>query len=329
VPKSKSLRTTDSAKAHITVFAYRAGAAIGRHVPAGVATQGARLLGRLLTHVMRSRRDLVISHQCRITPSLRGDTPSAIDARVRATFDSYAQYWVSMFRLQGKTQAEIDASIHIDGSEHIEAALAVGNGAIMAMPHIGAWDHGGAWLAGHWPLTVVAERLEPPELFTWFCDQRAKTGMKVVALGDETGGTALVSALRNNEVIGLLCDRDIVGGGIEVSFFGEPTTMPAGPAMLSLRTGAAILPNAVYQRPDGTAHGVIRAPIQFERTGKLRADVAALTQILADELADLIAAAPHQWHVLQPHWTADFDALMAGSGSGSGSGKSVAAGSVG
>ncbi len=228
-----------------------------------------------------------------------------VDQRVRATFDSYAQYWVSMFRLQGKTQAQIDAGIHVDGAEHIDAALALGNGAIMAMPHVGAWDHGGAWLAGHWPLTVVAERLEPPALFDWFCEQRAKTGMRVVALGDETGGTELIRALRNNEVIGLLCDRDIVGGGVEVSFFGEPATMPAGPAMLSLRTGAQILPNAVYQRPDGSAHGMIRPPIQFERTGKLRADVGALTQLLADELAELIAAAPHQWHVLQPHWLAD------------------------
>jgi phosphatidylinositol dimannoside acyltransferase len=313
VPKSRSFRLPDSAKAHLTVLAYRAGAVVGRRIPARLAMLGARLLGRLLTRLMRSRRELVVSHQSRISPELRGGSAAAIENRVWATFDSYAQYWVSMFRLQGKTQAEIDAGIQVDGAEHIDAALKLGNGAIMAMPHVGAWDHGGAWLAGHWPLTVVAERLEPPELFAWFCAQRAKTGMKVVALGDETGGTELVRALRNNEVIGLLCDRDIVGGGIEVSFFGEATTMPAGPAMLSLRTGAAILPNAVYQRPDGTAHGVIRPAIQFERTGKLRADVAALTQILADELAGLIAAAPHQWHVLQPHWTADFDALVASS----------------
>jgi phosphatidylinositol dimannoside acyltransferase len=278
-----------------------------------VAQSGARILGRVLTRVMKSRRDVVIRHQTRITPSLGTAAESIVDERVRATFDSYAQYWVSMFRLQGKTQAQIDAGIHVDGAEHIDAALALGNGAIMAMPHVGAWDHGGAWLAGHYPLTVVAERLEPPALFDWFCEQRAKTGMRVVALGDETGGSELISALRNNEVIGLLCDRDIVGGGVEVSFFGERATMPAGPAMLSLRTGAQILPNAVYQRPDGTAHGVIRPAIQFERTGKLRDDVAALTQILADQLAELIAAAPYQWHVLQPHWLADHAAVTASS----------------
>jgi phosphatidylinositol dimannoside acyltransferase len=297
-------------------LAYRIGAVAGAQVPARTAQRGARILGRVLTRVMKSRRELVIRHQTRITPSLGSAGAGAIDERVRATFDSYAQYWVSMFRLQGRTQSQIDAGIRVDGAEHIDAALALGKGAIMAMPHVGAWDHGGAWLAGHWPLTVVAERLEPPALFDWFCEQRAKTGMRVVALGDETGGTELISALRNNEVIGLLCDRDIVGGGIEVSFFGEPATMPAGPAMLSLRTGAAILPNAVYQRPDGTAHGVIRPAIEFERTGKLRTDVAVLTQLLADELAELIAAAPHQWHVLQPHWLADHGVARTTSDSG-------------
>ena len=49
----------------------------------------------------------------------------------------------------------------------------------------------------------------------------------------------------------LLCDRDIGGGGIPVEFFGEPTTLPGGPATLALRTGAPVLPAAVYFDPGG------------------------------------------------------------------------------
>ncbi len=254
---------------------------------------------------MGPQRALVARHQARLSPELVTAGPAAMERRVAETFDSYAQYWVSMFRLQGQNQSQIDATIHVDGAQYIDAALHAGKGAIMAMPHIGAWDHGGAWLAGQWPLTVVAERLHPPALFQWFCEQRARNGMTVVALGDDEGGKKLIRALRNNEVIGLLCDRDIAGGGVEVTFFGETATMPAGPALLAIRTGAQILPNAVYQRPDGSAHGVIRPPLSFEPTGKLRTDIATLTQMLADELAQLIAVAPQQWHVLQPHWLSD------------------------
>ncbi len=287
------------------MVAYRGAAILVHRIPTPIATRGARILGRVLLRSMQSKRALAERHQKRLTPSLASEGPAAMEHRIRETFDSYAQYWVSMFRLQGMTSQEIEASIHVDGAEYIDAALAAGHGAIMAMAHVGAWDHGGAWLASHWPLTIVAERLNPPALFDWFCEQRAKNGMTVVALGDEEGGKTLIRALRKNEVIGLLCDRDIAGGGVQVTFFGEKATMPAGPAMLAIRTGARILPNAVYQRPDGSAHGVIRPPLEFVPTGKLRADIAVLTQRLADELADLIAAAPHQWHVLAPHWISD------------------------
>ena len=128
--------------------------------------------------------------------------------------------------------------------------------------------------------------------------------MRVLALDDPLTGAELVGTLRRNGVVGLLCDRDLGGGGVRVSFFGEETTMPAGPATLSLRTGAAIVPNVVYQR-HGYVEGVIKPAIQFERSGKLRADIAALTQLVANELEAMIAAEPTQWHVLQPVWPSD------------------------
>ena len=69
--------------------------------------------------------------------------------------------------------------------------------------------------------------------------------MNVVPLGPEAAPSVL-AALRRNEIVCLLCDRDIQGGGVEVNFFGEKTTLPAGPAMLGLRADAVVLPTAVY-----------------------------------------------------------------------------------
>ena len=117
-------------------------------------------------------------------------------------------------------------------------------------------------------------------------------------------GAAVLKALRANELVGLLCDRDIGGGGISVEFFGEQTTLPAGPITLALRTGAPVLPTAVYF--DGRGHrGVVRPPLDMTRQGSLREDVARLTQVLAGELEILISAAPEQWHVFQPNWPSD------------------------
>src|SRR5690606_17487239 len=92
---------------------------------------------------------------------------------------------------------------------------------------------------------VVVERLDPPELFEWFTGLRRALGMNVVGLGPGVG-TEVLAALRRNEVVCLLCDRDLQRTGVPVEFFGETTTLPAGPATLGLRTGAPILPTAVY-----------------------------------------------------------------------------------
>jgi phosphatidylinositol dimannoside acyltransferase len=206
---------------------------------------------------------------------------------------------------------QVLANIEIDGQEHSDAAYAAGKGAICVMPHIGLWDLGGTWLAGRYPLSVAAERLEPPEVFDWFVAMRGRNGMDVVALGDPDAGQQLLKRLRSGGFVGLLCDRDIDGSGIPVTFFGEQTTMSAGPATLALRTGAQLLPTAVYQRNGQRALGVIRPPIVFERSGKLRDDVARLTQMVADSLEALIVEAPEQWHVLHPNWPSDVGDIAA------------------
>ena len=102
----------------------------------------------------------------------------------------------------------------------------------------------------------------------------------------------------------LLCDRDLDGGGIEVEFFGERTTLPGGPATLALRTGAAVFPAPCTSRATGH-RAVVRDALDPTRTGRLRDDVARMTQDLAAELEELIRAAPEQWHLLQPNWPSD------------------------
>jgi phosphatidylinositol dimannoside acyltransferase len=224
---------------------------------------------------------------------------------VYGTFDSYARYWAESLALPGVDHATLDAGIWIDGWSHITDGLEGGRGVILALPHLGGWEWAGFWLAevARRPVSVVVERLEPPELFDWFLALRERLGMKVIPLGPGAG-TAVVRALKANQIVCLLSDRDIDGGGVEVSFFGEKTTLPAGPATLALRTGAPLLPTAVYYADPGH-RGNVLPPVPAERTGRLRDDVARVTQALASEMEALIRAAPDQWHLLQPNWPSD------------------------
>ena len=281
---------------------YRTAAALARRSSAPVAEGFARAAAFALPRFSASQRAMAARHQQRLAGGRLSQRE--LDSRVEQVFLSYTRYWVDMMRTNGASTREVNAGIRAENAHLVDEALARGNGAIMAMPHVGAWDYGGTWVAHRWGLTTVAERVEPPELFDWFMEQRTRNRMHVVPLDDPNAGTELIGTLRCNGVVGLLCDRDLAGGGIPVTFFGEQTTMPAGPATLSLRTGAAIFPNVVYQR-DGYLQGVIKPAIEFERSGKLRADIAALTQLVANELESMIAAEPTQWHVLQPVWPSD------------------------
>jgi lauroyl/myristoyl acyltransferase len=293
------VRNTVGARA--SYLAYRTGAELARIVPAAVAAPAARIVGRAISLGMPSRRRQVERNLRRATAGeLRG---LALRKAVSATFDSYTRYWLELFRLPNEADGELE--LEIAGREHLARAMEQGSGAIVALPHVGGWEFAGAWLTTQgWPPIVVVEPIEPPELFEWFASTRRALGMTVVELGPEAGSTVL-RALRENRMVCLLCDRDLTGDGVEVEFFDEVTTLPGGPATLALRTGAPLLPAAVYFRPEGGHHAVVQSPVPTHREGRLRDDVTRVTQALAHRFEELIRAAPEQWHLMQPNWPSD------------------------
>jgi KDO2-lipid IV(A) lauroyltransferase len=229
--------------------------------------------------------------------------PSLLERYVDRGFQSYGHYWAEGAKLPAVSVEEIERRFVIsEGLEHLRTAKAAGKGVIIALPHIGSWEWGGAYLARiGLAMTAVAEELEPPELFQWFKAKREAIGIHIEPL-DDSAGTVLLHTLREGGVVGLLCDRDIQGNGIEVEFFGRTVTMPAGPATLALRTGATICVAACYTGPGEGHHAVVCPPIDTTRQGNLRDDVRRCTQGIATELEGLIRRAPEQWHVLEPRF---------------------------
>ena len=161
-----------------------------------------------------------------------------MDALVGEALRSYSRYWLETFRLEAMDHAVVAASFeqNMTGKEHVDAGLARGNGVVLALPHSGNWDASGIWLVQHsGPFTTVAERLKPEAVFDRFVAYRESIGMEVIALtgGQRPPTDVLAERLRANRVVCLLADRDLSRNGIEVSFFGEPARMPAGPALLA------------------------------------------------------------------------------------------------
>ena len=287
---------------NLVYLGYRAGAVVARLLPEPAVRPLASVLGAVGAAAMAPRRRVVERNLRR----MGGEIGRWQERRLAsATFGSYARYWLESFRLPGTSRQALDAGFSVDGFEQIREACDAGTGVILALPHLGGWEWAAFWLAEVHDLavTAVVEPVEPPELAEWFLGLRRSIGINAVPLGP-TVGTEVVKALREDHVLCLLCDRDLGGGGVEVEFFGERTTLPAGPATLALRTGAPLCPTAVYFDGD-RRHAIVRPALAVERQGRLRDDVARITQDLAGELEWLIRRAPDQWHLMQPNWPSD------------------------
>ena len=140
---------------------------------------------------------------------------------------------------------DVVSRVHSEGTDNLIEAIGRGKGVICALPHMGNWDVAALWLVAQgYPFTTVAERLKPESLFDRFVAYRESLGMEVVALtgGERPPTDILKERLEAGRVICLVADRDLSRNGIDVTFFGEATRMPAGPALLAATTGAAVCP---------------------------------------------------------------------------------------
>ncbi len=287
-----------------TVNTYRLGSLAARLMPGPVAAGASASIGFGASFASPARRKMVERHLKRVNPMLRG---AGLRVAVQQAFDYYARYYVESFRLPSMSNAAVARPFTIEGWERVLQGLEAGNGVILALPHLGGWEWAGRWMTDQgFKMTVVVEALDPPELFEWFADLRQDLGMTVVPTGPKAG-PAVLKALRANETVCLLCDRDLERSGIPVEFFGERTTLPAGPATLALRTGAVLLPVGCYFTSKYNGHhAVVRPPVPTVRRGEgLRDDITRVTEALARELEFLIRRAPEQWHLFQPNWPSD------------------------
>lgn len=233
---------------------------------------------------------------------------------VRDSVRSYARYWLEAFCLQDMAKdpeflTEITEAA--TGWEHAEQSLARGKGIILVASHSGNWDAAGVFLVGKLgEFSTVVERLKPEEVYQTFVSFRQSLGFRVIPHkgGPEKPTDVLARRLGEGRAVCLLGERDLKGKGVEVTFFGEATTMPTGPARLALETGAALhLVGVWYDSP--TRRGWRR-----HWDGGWRVDISPevpvttvkeTTQAIATGLEGLISQHPQDWHVLQPVWLAD------------------------
>lgn len=261
----------------------------------------------------------------RLETNLRRARPGA-DARTlrrlsRRGMRTYLRYYAEAFTLGGVSAEQLAARVRVDGDGPVRAELAAGRSVVIALAHQGNWDLAGAW-AGRFlgPVTTVAERLEPPEVFEEFLRLREGLGMTILAL--DQGAEVfreLVRAVRSGgRIVPLLADRDLTARGLEVDLLGERARVAAGPAALAVTTGAVLVPATLRHERLGGArrraagagwglHLTFHPPVERPDGGSRAELVQVMTQAWVDVVGADIAEDPTHWHMLQRVFVADLD----------------------
>ena len=238
------------------------------------------------------------SNYLRVRPDL---DEIQLQAAVREGMRSYLRYWCDTFRLPLWSSEEIVKRTIVINDHFLREALAAGSGAIVSLPHAGNWDQAGAYYCETGaPIVTVAEHLEPERLFKKFLAYRESLGMEV--LDASARSLAILSQrLRQGRLIALVSDRDLSRNGVDVTFFNRPARMPAGPAVLSIQTGAPLL-TAFVRYIDTGIEITFEAAIAIPQTGKTSEKVAIMIQESAARLERHLSLHLTDWHMLQRIW---------------------------
>ena len=284
-------------KDNLSAYLYFAGWRLVRWLPESTAY---KLAYRVSDFLVKRNGKSVQRLRSNLSRTQPGMTTLDLDLLVIEAMRSYMRYWCDTFRLPDWSKERIIKTTSVTNEHLLTDAIAAGTGVIVAVPHAGNWDHAGAYFCAKGiRLVTVAERLKPEKLFLKFLAYRQAMGMEVLPLDGRVLST-LEERLNEGALVALVSDRDLSRSGIEVDFFGGTARMPAGPALLALRTKAPLITAFVSYTESGV-HIEFRNVI-LPSSGDESSKVKEIVQMTAQYFEDGISQSPEDWHMLQRIW---------------------------
>jgi KDO2-lipid IV(A) lauroyltransferase len=280
----------------LTYWAYRLGEGVINLLPRWLVLPLAAAAGNAAHDVTADKRAVVrtnVAHVLHLPP----DHPRVRRAARRA-FRNYARYLVDVMRLENLTADEVERLVAIDNLELLDEARSGERGVLLCTVHVGGMDLIAPALHrfGH-EMHVVADDTTYGRLYDHLRSVRARHGMTLIGWRSLRG---LFRALKAGSNLVLFCDGGYREGDVPVDFLGEPTTFPAGPAALSARSGAPMLPVACSRL--GNDRFRTRGLPLITAASDSPAELYRATQALADSLGSVIAEDPGQWYMFRPVW---------------------------
>lgn len=280
-----------------SALAYFAGWRVVRWLPETTAYKLFEIIADQLSKREGKNFSRLKSNLKRVKPQLSDQELTQLS---KAGMRSYLRYWCDTFRSPDWDTKRILNTVEVKDVELLLEPIKAKRGVIVALPHAGNWDHAGSYFCAQGiHLVTVVERLKPERLFRKFLAYREAIGMEALPLDGRVMGT-LASRLREGKLVALVADRDLSRSGIEVDFFNGPARMPAGPALLAIRTGADLLTAYVSYAKNGIRINFDKVEIPMVGTESERVQITV--QKCADNFAAGIRQSPEDWHMLQRIW---------------------------
>ena len=285
-------------KDNLAAYAYFAGWRLVRWLPEKTAYRLAYWAADFLTKRNGKSVSRLRSNLSRTQP---GISSAQLDILVSKAMRSYMRYWCDTFRFPDWSAQRVSATVSVTNEHLLLDANTAKTGVIVSLPHAGNWDHAGAYFCAKGiNLVTVAERLKPEKLFLKFLEYRQAMGMEVLPLDGKVMGT-LAQRLGQGALVALVADRDLSRSGIAVEFFGGPSRMPAGPALLAIKTNAPLITAFVSYTESGIH--IDFNEVLIPSTGSDDERVHQIVQTTAQHFEVGISKHPEDWHMLQRIWT--------------------------
>jgi KDO2-lipid IV(A) lauroyltransferase len=283
---------------HAEYMATRALATVLGPMPWRLASAFGAGVARLGYAPLGIRRAVVDEHLRQSFPQL---SSSARAQMAKEAYGNLGRTTIEATALAGASAEQVLARFDgAEGWELLEAAHAQGRGVLLVSGHVGNWEIAGAYVAARGlPIDVVARRLQNPLVDRYVQRTREQLGMTVVR--DKDAVRHVPRALRENHIIALLSDNDVITvASTFVPFLGRWARTPRGPAVFALRQKVPLLFAAALRQPSGRYRFLVR-PVPIPEVAAEEA-VDALVASYTRVLEDVVRAYPSQYFWQHRRW---------------------------
>ena len=268
--------------------------------------KGSYIIARMLSHAslrfLKKQRNTILGNMDVAFGNQKSEEEKMETAREMVT--NVFKGFFEGFYIASRFRKKVYNIVTIEGREHLDQALSHGKGVIALSAHFGNFTMLGAVMVKeHYPFYMVIRDPKSKPVAKLFKKFRDASGQKTIITQPwRECLKKMLNCLRANQIVCLITDENKRRGGVNVDFFGHNSPTAVGPSVLSLRTGAAIVPMFIIRQKDDTHKIIIEPALKFDLTGDQAEDIRRITSTFTERIEFYIKAYPTQWFWLNRRW---------------------------